>query len=256
MKKNNNWYSVVLALLMTSFIIILVAWVFKLILENMYDTRWMEDYLKAYSRAEWSMELALKKVKDNDYWYEEHIFPGLWIKKISEIFDDNKKTLIWYDINSLSSSIKDKWLDVNTYAIYPLISLSKPKLDIKSWDWNALVWNIIGNNWWISGTGSFNYNLSKEEKKINSSNNFLYETKTIENFLLWSTWNYLVLYNAWTSSVTYDLKSDNPREKFALENINIIATWKVWAYKQNLNVDLNIAKNLNLLKYSILSPEN
>lgn len=256
MKKNNDWYSVVLALLMTSFIIILVAWVFKLILENMYDTRWMEDYLKAYSRAEWSMELALKKVKDNNYWYEEHIFPGLWIKKISEVFGDNKKTLIWYDINSTSSWIFDKLLNSNNYAIYPLISLSKPKLDIKSWDANSLVWNIIGNNWGISWTWRFNYNLSKEAKNINWSNNFVYETKTIENFLLTSTDNYLVLYNAWNTNLTYDLKSDNPREKFATENINIVSIWKVWNYKQNLNVDLNIANNLNLLKYSILSPEN
>lgn len=256
MKKNNSWYSVILALLMTSFIIILVAWVFKLILENMYDTRWMQDYLKAYSAAEGSMELALKKIKDNDFWYEEHIFPWLWDKKISEIFWTNKKTLIWYEINSRSSSIEWKWLSPNEYAIYPLLSLTKPKFDVKSWDTNSLVWNIIAKDAWISWTWSFNYSLSKEAKNINSSNNFWYETKTIENFLFSNTDKYLVLYNAWNTQLTYDLKSEDINDKFASETINIIATWKVWNYKQNLNVDLNLANNLNLLKYSILSPEN
>ncbi len=256
MKNNNSWYSVVLALLMTSFIIIIVSWVFKLILENMYDTRGMQDYLKAYSRAEWSMELALKKIKDNNFWYEEHIFPGVWTQKISEAFQDRKKTLIWYEINSTSSEIIWKWLDANSYAIYPLLSLNKPKFDIKSWDASSLVWNIIWDDWWISWTGSFDYHLSKESKWLDLSNNFNYEIKTIENFLISNSQNYLVLYNAWNSSIIYDLKSEDLNNKFALENINIIATWKVWTYKQNLKVDLNIANNLNLLKYSILSPEN
>lgn len=256
MKKNNNAYSIILALLMTSFIIILVAWVFKLILENMYDTRGMEDYLKAYSRAEWSMELALKKVKDNNFWYEEHIFPGIWTQKISELFQDKKRTLIGYDINSKTAEVLWKNLDANSYAIYPLLSLSKPNFNIRSWDSNSVVWNIVWNNWWMSWTGAFDYNLVKENKNLNSSNNFQYNTKSIHDFLIWSTDNYLVLYNAWNSSVIYDLKSDDVREKFALENINILAIWKVGNYKQNLNVDLNIANNLNLLKYSILSPEN
>lgn len=256
MKKNNNAYSVVLALLMTSFIIIIVAWVFKLILENMYDTRWMQNYLQAYSAAEGSMELALKKVKDNDFWYEEHIFPGLGTKKISELFKDNKKTLIGYDINSTSSQILNKWLDANSYAIYPLLHLNKPKFDVKTWDSSSLVWNIIGNATWISWTGWFNNTLSKEIKILNTSNNFGYDTKTIKDFLASSTDNYLVLYNAWWNTITYDLKSEDINNNFASENINIIAIWKVWNYKQNLKVELNIANNLNLLKYSILSPEN
>ncbi|MDD5213268.1 MAG: hypothetical protein PHG82_02495 [Candidatus Gracilibacteria bacterium] len=256
MKKNNSGYSVVLALLMTSFILILVAGVFKLILENMYDTRGMQDYLKAYSRAEGSMELALKKIKDNNFGYEEHIFPGLGTKKISEIFTDNNKTLIGYDINSTSVSIIGKGLDANSYAIYPLLSVKKPRFEIKTGDGNTLVWNIIGDNGGISGTGSFDSSLSKENKNINSSNNFVYTTDTIEHFLIGSTANYLILYNVGNTPINYDLKSDNLGEKFATENINIVATGKLGSYKQNLNVDLNIANNLNLLKYSILSPEN
>lgn len=256
MKKNNSAYSVVLALLMTSFIIIIVAWVFKLILENMYDTRWMQNYLQAYSAAEGSMELALKKVKDNDFWYEEHIFPGLGAKQISELFKDNKKTLIGYDINSTSSQILNKWLDTNSYAIYPLLWLTKPKFDVKTWDSSSLVWNIIGNAGWMSWTGWFNNALSKEIKTLNTANNFWYDTKTIKDFLDSSTENYLVLYNAGWNAITYDLISEDINNKFASENINIIAIWKVWNYKQNLKVELNIANNLNLLKYSILSPEN
>lgn len=256
MKNNNGWYSVVLALLMTSFIIIIVSWVFRLILENMYDTRWMQDYLKAYSRAEGSMELALKKVKDNDFWFEEHIFPGIWEQKISELFQDKKKTFIWYEINSKADKIIWKTLEANSYAIYPLLSLTKPIFNISAWDSNSLVWNIIWNNWWMSGTGSFNWNLWKDIKSLDSSNNFDFSNKTINNFLSSSSDNYLVLYNAWNSIITYDLKSEDINNKFALEDISIIATWKVWDYKQNLKVDLNIANNLNLLKYSILSPEN
>lgn len=268
MRKSNSKkaYSVLLALLMTSFIIIIVSWVFKLILQNMYDTRWMQDYLKAYARAEWSMEIALKRVKDMWFGYEEHIFPNAWNNKINEIlYEQNKDAKIWYEINSRTWSLKNINLEANKYTIYPLYytktdwtkqNITKLNFTINSWNSSFLVWNIIWENWWISSTWSFSYNDEKQLKKIDTSNNFTFENLKIQDFLENSEENYLILYNSNNDLINYDLETTDSIEKFTLNNISIIAEWKVWNYKQNLQVNLDNSKNLNLLKYSILSQEN
>ncbi|MDD4151444.1 MAG: hypothetical protein PHR68_02410 [Candidatus Gracilibacteria bacterium] len=268
MRKSNSKkaYSVLLALLMTSFIIIIVSGVFKLILQNMYDTRGMQDYLKAYARAEGSMEIALKKVKDMGYGYEEHIFSNAGNNKINEIFyDGNKDAKIGYEINSRTGSIKNINLESNKYTIYPLYytkadgtkqNITKLNFTINSGNPSFLVWNIIGEKGGISSTGSFSYNDEKQLKKIDTSNNFTFENLKIIDFLKSSEDNYLILYNSSNDLINYNLETIDSLEKFTLNNISIIAEGKVGDYKQNLQVNLNNSKNLNLLKYSILSGEN
>ena len=94
MKKYNKkwWYSIIMAILMVWFMLVLTSWVFWLILWESKDTKTMEYYLKSYQAAEWWIELALLKAKDSNYSLDETITKN---DSISKIFWKNWKGNFW-----------------------------------------------------------------------------------------------------------------------------------------------------------------
>jgi len=270
-KYNNNfWYSVILALLMVWFMIILTTWVFNLVLSESIDTKWTEKYLRAFAWAEWGMELALLKNKENNYWYNYSIMHN--VNNESVMLSDNpldktdfnkaKDVLISFDLNSITERIEETLLPWN-YDIIPLFSyddnwllikVTNISLNVSNWNSTNLVWNIVWNEMWISWTWNFSNSVYWNYKTLNASNNFEYTTKKVWDFLNDSDNNYLILYNSDPiTQITYNLKSLTSWEYFTNNKSKIVSSWEVWLFKQSLRVSLDNSQYLNMLKYSIFS---
>lgn len=265
MKKYNKkwWYSIIMAILMVWFMLVLTSWVFWLILWESKDTKTMEYYLKSYQAAEWWIELALLKAKDSNYSLDETITKNDSISKIfwkNWNFSRNKDVLLTYDLSSTSSWITDKVLESWEFNVIPLLNVKNPNFSL-SWDADKtkIVRNIVWKDSWISWVWEFQSStpwyyktISDEDWTIDFNNN-----KTVSDFLANSSWNYLIIQNVDESkSIKYSLKSLNSWEKFTTDNTTIIASWDIWWYKQNLRLIVNNWEYLSLLKYSIFSPEN
>lgn len=260
--KNNSWFSVILAILMTWFMVVLTTWVFLLVLDENKDTKDMEYYFKSLEWAEGWLELAMLKSKQYNYSYDEKLDV---LNPISKVLFDNqnqfnkkKDVLITYDISSKSSEITDKKIDVWNFEIIPLFYYnnfwiySKVKNISITWLNPDVVWNIVWKNSWISWVWDFT-NTSEWNYKTISWSNVSFEKKSIWDFLALEDYNYLIIHNMSSWEVSYNLKSLNPWEYFTKDKLLIVSSWEVWWFKQNLRITINASEYLNLLKYSIFS---
>jgi len=259
--KNNSWYSVILALLMVWFMMILVVWVFRLVLVESKDTFAMENYLKAFAWAESSIELALLKAKQNDYSinFEVSQDQNSWITKVlaedRSNFFPTRDVKISYELNSASNSVEGD-LDPWSFKIIPLF-----------WNWifvknltvsninDEVVWNILSEEGWISWTGDFDNSNDWNYRTI-SWNEVSFTNKNIWDFLNDNSDTnkmYLILNNTWDFSVDNYKVLSWDWEYLTNVITTIIWSWEIWDYKQNLRVKLNSWEYLNLLKYSLFS---
>lgn len=260
---NKSWYSVILAILMVWFMLVLTSWVFWLILLENKDTKAMEYYLKSFAWAEGSLELAMLKAKKYNYSYSEVLKKWDPSSKIlfrwwDELYNFNKDVFISYDLNSTSSEIVEKTLSSWDFDIVPLFyydknwSYKKVKNITISWLNTDVVWNIVWSESWISWVWNFSSSTLWNLKTI-SSWNVSFEKTEIWDFLNFSEKNYLIIHNVSSSEIKYTLKSLNSWEYLTKESTFIVWTWEVWWYKQNLRISIDNSKYLNLLKYSIFS---
>lgn len=263
---NNSWYSVILAILMVWFMLILTVGVFSLILGESKDTKAFENYFKAISWAEWSLELAMLKAKQYNYSYSDIItndINDLSVILSSDFLDKSKfnsvkDVLISYELNATSQDIIDKKIQKYTFDIIPLFFYDinwvykKVKNISLFWVNNNVVWNIVWENSWISWVWDFT-NISSGNYKIIYSWNIVFSQKSIGDFLNDSEKNYLIIHNLSSNDINYTLSSLNPWEFLTNEVNYIIWTGEIWWYKQNLRVKINTSQYLNLLKYSIFS---
>lgn len=261
MRKNKKWFSVILAILMTWFMIILTSGIFLLVLWENKDTKAIENYYKSLEWANWALELAMLKSKKYNYSYDEVLDNSSYISKIlfswsSYLF--NKDVKISYDISSISSEIIDKKILNWEFDIIPLFSYDtngnykKVNNITITWLNSDVVWNIVWKTSWITWVWNFT-SLTNGNHKTISWDDVSYESKTVWTFLLQSDYNYLILHNLSSGDVNYNLKSLNPWEFLTKDKTQIIATWEVWWFKQNIRVSIDSSKYLNLLKYSIFS---
>jgi hypothetical protein len=65
MQKNKKAYSVIIAMLLIGFLLVLTVTVLNLVLKELNDNKAMGNSLKAFAAAETGKELALLKIKDN-----------------------------------------------------------------------------------------------------------------------------------------------------------------------------------------------
>lgn len=265
MKLNKKWYSVVIALLLVWFILILSTGIFRLILNEMKSNRAMWDYMKSIAWAEAAQELALLDIKTYWYWYAWKIDDDINAKSVilsedpldSSLFNWNKDVLISYSNNAKVNSYEGT-LDKLWYDIIPLFyidengehAISDLYFNIINWDSSELSWNIVWSSTWISWT----WNDLTWVTKTLTSDWFTYNHWSIWEFLSNSSTNYLVLFNWWrTSQMTYSLSSVDQWEYFTTPSMDIISSGKVSKYKQNLRTSINNTEFLNILKYSIYS---
>ena len=261
----SSGYSIIIALLIIGFLLVISTGIFKLILNEMKDNRAMWDYMKAYAWAESAQELALLQIKQRGYAYYDKIDHDINNRSIV-LANDNmniwnflstKDVFISYDIWSKTRTY-DWTLGPLEYDIIPLFyienivekKVTNIDLSIILWNNSDLSWNIIWKNNWISWKGTNTIWI----KKTLTVNGFVYWEKSINDFISSSNTNYLVLLNTGNSqNIEYRLNAINSSEFFSKPKTSIISSAEVWNYKQNLSTDLNNTEYLNILKYSIYS---
>jgi len=244
---------------------VLSIWILRLIINEMKSNRAMWDYIKSYAWAESAQELALLDIKVKWYWYDWSITNTLNDKSVilSENFLDKS---LYHPKNDVLISYYNDW-KVNNYEwelsplwydIIPLFYIDDTwekkvndiSINLVSGDSNDLSWNAIWNLSWISWT----WTTLQWYKKIFTPSWFTYVINDIWEFLSSSSTNYLVLFNSWNSnSIKYILSTTDSLEYFTKPRLDIISTWEVWDYKQNLKTTVDNTEFLNILKYSIYS---
>ena len=258
-------YSVILALLIIWFLLVLSTGIFNLILVELKDNKAMWDYIKSYAGAESAQELALLKIKKYWYAYYDKIDHDVNNRSIvlannpldNTKFNKNNDIFLSYDIWSKVENY-DWTLKPLSYNIIPLFYLDddwehkvkKVDLSIVFWTESDLAWNAIWNNNWLSWVWSNTLWV----KKILTSGWFKYDKEELDNFLSTSDTNYLVLLNSnneWI--IKYKLTALNSWEYFTKPKTTIISSAQIWNYMQNLSTDLDNTEFLNMLKYSIYS---
>lgn len=268
MKKiNNNWYSTIISLLLIWFLLVLSIWVFRLILNEMKINSAMWDYIKSYVWAESSQELALLWIKKNWYWYIWEIKKTINNKSIvisdnpldKSLFKQKKDVKIFFEndwkVDEYNWKVEPLW-----YDIIPLFYIDDTwdnwitnySFDITQWTDSNVSWNIIWKENWLSWKWE---NTSWIKKYLDSSRwQFKYEPKNINEFLTESNTNYLIINNTnRTQDIEYRIKSLNSWEYFTKPVLNIVSSWEVGDYRQNLNTSLNNNEFLNILRYSVYS---
>ncbi|MDD3793759.1 MAG: hypothetical protein PHI37_03020 [Candidatus Gracilibacteria bacterium] len=265
--KNNkkNGYSVVIALLLIGFIMVLSIGIFRLVLNEMKNNRAMGDYIKAYAGAESSQELALLDIKKKGYGYYNKLDLTINDKSViisknpldKDLYNPKKDVLISYDndgkVNSYLGDLPPLGYDI--IPLFYIDDLNEHKVnnilfDVLTGNETDLSWNIIGKIDGISGNGDSLTGI----KKTYTSLGFSYEEKTLNEFINTSDTNYLVLFNSGNSSnITYKISSVDPIEFFTKPRIDIISTGEIGDYKQNLKTRLDNTEFLSILKYSIYS---
>jgi hypothetical protein len=251
---SNSGYSIIIAVLMIGFLLVLTTSTLTLVLQEMQDWKGNQDYMKAYSAAEGWLELALLKIKSNWYWY----YGELNNSKILGSEAKDPKVSYWFDskVESYSGTITwfqsdivplfwtdDAWIMHSTDSII----LSTPS--------DTLIWNIVGENSWISWTWAITSTKTvwkKEIKTINGNTDFTFtESQSVQDFVASNPESYLIVYNPNNSEISYTL--DSGSEAITKPRAVIISSAKVWKYTQNLDTIIDNTEFLGILKYSIYS---
>lgn len=265
-KNNKNWYSILVAIFIIWFLFVLTSSIFKLVLAELNDSRWRDDYLKAYYAAEASGEYAMLKIKTNWYWYYNKLDldKSKWestMLSLNWVYKWWSDPIMSYDLNSKVKSFS--WnLEPLSYDVIPLFytddtwswQILDMLLDIKSWVPDSLSWNIISSKWWLSGVWWFNGTDRWILKSIDDVWNFSVEDKSLSWFLNQNKWsfNYLVLFNSSDFS-PIDYVLDWKWSYFTKPRTEIAVSWKLWDYKQSLSIKYDNTDYLWMLKYSIYS---
>jgi len=251
-KQNNKAFSIIVAIFMVGFLIILTTWILSLVIREMKDNKGSENYQKAYAWAEWAMELWLLKIKQNSYSYDQDLEKtSSWAETLSfnNTFNKNKDPKITYTMDIKTDNIIKWviWTGSESTVIIPLFwqdesaNWRAKEIELKNIEtlaWtdasNNIIWNIIWKSWWNSWTWTFN----KIKNKSFLDNN---DNKK----------SYLVLFNTnSTEKIQYDLVT-KIWEYFSNPNWNITSSATVGKYKQNISTNIDNTKFLKMLKYSL-----
>lgn len=266
---NKKWYTVMISLLLIWFLLTLTIGVFWLVLKEMKSIKVTWDYIKAYAWAESSQELALLEIKNKSFALSKKIENDLNEQSIllsSDYLDTSKykaqkDVLISYFIDSKVEAYNwtIEWLD---YHILPLFYVDDNWVDhkITALNFNIntspkenLVWNILSNKTGISWIWEI---WSSYSKTVKTDGEFEVSTTNANTFLSNpnNNNNFLILFNSSSNPINYFIKTTQEDEYFVKPIVDIISTWEVWNYRQNLKTTINIAEYLSFLKYSIYSP--
>lgn len=255
MKINNTHnqkggYSIIAAVLMVGFLLVLTTSTLNLVLQEMQDGKGRQDYMKAYAGAEWALELALFHMKQKGYGYDDDSF-----QKSEILGAGNKLPKLTYEFESMVHSYS--W-SIGAYGtdIIPLFWVNN--LWVQSWMTSAshidldtesdMIWNIITQNGGVSGTWSFIQSTLVWEKTLNAWNLEYNGSLTVWTIFSWE--DYILLYNPTWWKLRYELDSSNG---FTLPRATISSSASIWKYTQNLETLVDNTKFLWILKYSIFS---
>jgi len=264
------WYSVIAAVVLVGFLLVLVSGVFQLVLLEMNDNRGRENYLRASAGAEWALELALLKIKKIGYGYHDEITND--VNDASVMISDNPldasdfgggDTAISYSMDGKVGSYTGQ-LDALSYDIIPLFYLDETdehkvtELTLQQVSGGGdLTWNIVSREDGMSWRGDFSSSTSGVMRRYNSvSKTFEVQDTAVIDFLsdAWHENNYLILFNSHASDgLSYSLDAPQTGEFFTKPRLTIISSWKIGSFKQNLRTVVDNTEYLGILKYSLYS---
>lgn len=249
---SNEGYSIIAAILMIGFLLILTVGTLNLVLSEMQDGRWRQNYMKSYAGAEGAMELWLLQIKKEGYGVYDSI------SESTMLWSAAKDAKVWYDftgrVNSYNGSLSAYEVD-----IIPLfwIDTSGSRHDISSIDFTGLssvAWNILGTSGGVSWIWNMNNaTIAWEKAYDDTTGDLLFDNSQTVGSFLSSGENYLIIHNTSSVDGTYSLNVGSG-DYFTLPRWDIISTWKVWKYSQNLQTTVDNTEFLWILKYSIYSP--
>jgi hypothetical protein len=226
-----------------------------LVIGESKDSKTVANSLKAYAAAEWALELWMLEAKKANYGIDDLNLD--YSKTLENYGWNNKDAKIQYEIDGLTSQIISQTIPAWEFAIIPLFwhstqKVTSPQLTI-IWTPDDVVWNILSQSSWLAWVGNFDKMSSWKNKNILNGEVSLTE-ETVKDFLASNSQNYLILQNTWNSGITYTLTSQNMWEFFTNATVKIVWTGEVGWWKQNVFVEIDTQKYLNLLKYSVFSP--
>lgn len=245
---HHTWgYSIIASIMMIGFLLILTTSTLNLVLQEMQDGSGRQHYLKAFAGAEGWLELALLKIKQEWFGYDEDNFSG------SLLGDRNLDADIAYDFDSKEQSYS--WtIDRYGTDIIPLFSIDAmwvmshtSSIDLQ-FSWGGLSWNIIGNGVGLSWTWIF-----QGSNSFSSRWSGTFETISVEDFLLVNTGSYITLFNTSPWDVTYTLIWRGSEPHFSRPKSEIFSSSRIWKYSQNLRTVVDNSEFLGILKYSVYS---
>lgn len=274
---NTWWFTLLVILWVIWFLLILLTWIFKVVLLELKDTKNMDYYLKSRWASEAGEELALLRLKEEKFWYDgfQEYDPQKpeWQSIMlsanpsdKEKFLPTKDVFFGYDIDSKAeeySWVLKWWWD---FQVIPLFYIEewwkgdtkKPRLSIQLWNPNNFIWNIIWEEWWISGKWAFNFQSSAKLKELEGkkcigtqcTKGFTLTTIDVWDFLKKSWSNYLTFLNLWTNDIKYTLETDDG-ESFTKPITTVYSSAKIWEIKQNIKLEIDNSQYFDVLKYSI-----
>lgn len=263
MRKNNKqWYSVIIAMLLIGFLLVLTVTVLNLVLKEMRDNRAMWDSMKAFAWAETGKELALLKIKDQ--WYGVDYELSEWVTEAKNIlanasdFKKKRDVEVTYNIN-LKPLENDLWknqysqdLAPGEYSIIPLFyqydnNPIENTGNINLQSNNQIVWNLLSGNNGIAWIGN---NTTGKWKVVDNSWKSTVKTLSQQEFLNMYQDVYLILNNTSSGEKSFVLTSS---DEFSKPITNIISSGQVGNYRHNIETKYDNTEFLNMLKYAIFS---
>lgn len=290
MKK--NWFSVIIAMLMTAFLIVISAWILALMLQESKNTRLVSNTINTYAWAQWSLEYALLKAKNHREWFQDKISTedseSKLLRKDEDSFKKNIDTTLEYEMRTFSQDYTwtlnpvqidviplffDNWKPNWTNTKNPNPDSSDIiKTNEFSISWNKLfVWNIVwnDNNWvtyWISWTWSvwkkiwcwaWSNIIDWKMKYITEYNwiSWASEIKIIDNKDICEFLeDYSDNYLLITNASDDNLEYNIKSDNwFATPKTEIIASSSIWDFKQNILFNEDKSSLYEILKYSIVN---
>ncbi len=289
--KTKSWFSVIIAMLITAFLVILSSWILSLIVQESKNTRITFNTISTYAAAEWALEYAMLKLKNHQEWFQDKVvynddFDSKLLASDPNNIIFQKDQIIEYEINNYAKSYT--WsIWVWNFEIIPLFFDSWSSMQINSKNPNKgisnvlktsffkienlngdITWNIIWNdtNWstfWIVWT----WWTSTSFGSWYSVDNYLWAMKKVDDstseikidFNTWSDiWKFLQDYEnnyliMYNSSSSPVTYHIESNKGFSLPNTTIIASSTIWDFKQNIEFSESKSKLFDMLKYSLFS---
>jgi len=256
---NNRGYSILLALLLIGFMLVLTVGVYQLVMREFQDTKAMEYSLKAFSGAEWAVELALLRAKEHGYTYEAEMKKPDQLA--STLFADpakrivNKDAEISYTVKGTTEKYDKIKLPKYDFHIIPLFYYDAAGViqhvrDLKLSDVSGdILWNMIDSENGMTGAGAFDRSTTGWQKNWDGSTT-RYTSETIGTYLSWGRKVYLMLQNPTDHEMTYTLSTEGGG-KMASDWMKIEGSGEVGGFQQTLQVQIHTSEYLNVLKYVI-----
>lgn len=257
---HTSWYAIISAVLIIGFLLILTVWWFQLVLQEVYDGRGKQNYLKAYAAAEAGLELALYEVQEKWYGYYEK----KWFS--SDIFWDSPRNAQFSYEFSWKVSEHSWSLQTSQIDIIPLFWIDTDGevyniswwLELSTDSDSRLAWNIVWEDVWVWGNWQFDSGTKQVDRKwLEDAWNFILTNSLLDDFIATPWEKYLFIMNtaetqSW-EAIEYTLTSSWNNQYFTLPRQDIISSGRIGNFTQNIRIDLDNTEYLWLLRYSIFA---